>query len=96
MTESKKARRRRRPKLEARRPRDRGRGAGAAGDTAVDHVEDAGADDHQARIEEVAVGIHRAGMTEKERRNDVDNESDEGEDIGRDAGQRQSVHDSIK
>ena len=54
----------------------------AAGDAAVDHIEDAGAEDHQAGVEKHGVAVEGVGMSEKERRNDVDDEPDEGENVG--------------
>ena len=63
---------------------------------AVDHVEDARAKDHERRVEEHAVGVACVGMSEEKRRDDVDDQADEGQHIGRDLGECQAMHDSIE
>ena len=68
----------------------------APGDAAIHHVEDAGADDHQSRVEKHAAGIGGVGVAKEKRGDDVDDEPDEGENVGRDAGKSQAVHNAVK
>jgi hypothetical protein len=58
---------------------------GLAGDAAVDHVEQAGADDDEAGVKEHADVVVGARVAEEEGGDDVDDEADEGEGVGGDA-----------
>src|SRR5664279_1327745 len=69
---------------------------GAAGHPAIDHVEDAGPDDHQTCIEKHAAGIGGVGMSKQECGGDVDDQAEECEDVGGDASEGQAMNYSIK
>ena len=64
---------------------------GLAGDAAVNHVEEAGTDDDEAGVEEHADVVVGACVAEEEGCNDVDDEADEGEGVGRDFGESEAV-----
>jgi hypothetical protein len=68
---------------------------GLARHPSVHHVEDARADDDETRVEEHAVGVVSAREAEETRRDDVDDQPEEGQHVGRDLGQRQPVHDLL-
>ena len=65
---------------------------GLAGYAAVDHVEEAGTDDDEAGVEEHADVVVGAGVAEEEGGDDVDEETDEGEGVGRDFGESEAVN----
>ncbi len=67
-----------------------------AGDTAVHHVKEARPDDDEAGIEKHADVVFCAGVAEEEGRDDVDDEADEGEGVGRDARQGETVDDLLQ
>jgi len=69
---------------------------GLAGDASVDHIEEACADDDDARVEEHADIVFRACVAEEECGDDVDEQADEGERVGRDLRQREAVDDLLK
>ena len=58
---------------------------GGAGDASVDHVENSGADDDQSGVEEHALLVIGVGVAEEETGDDVDEQADEGEGVGRDS-----------
>src|SRR6185437_1256377 len=66
------------------------------GDAAVDHVEDAGADDDQAGVEEHAGIVVLVGEAEEDGSGGVDEQSDEGEDVGRDFRERKAIDDGLQ
>src|SRR5262245_26613625 len=67
-----------------------------AGDTAIHHVENAGADDHQAGREEHALLVGAVGVAEQHCGQDVDNQPNKGKNVGRDTGQRQAAHNGVQ
>src|SRR5271170_4039496 len=69
---------------------------GLAGDAAVDHVKDAGGDDDQGGIQEETNIVAFIGEAKEDGGAGVDDESDEGEDVGRDAGERETVDDGLE
>ena len=68
----------------------------AAGHAAVHHVEDAGAEDHQACVEKHAAGVGGVGVAKQKRGHDVDDQADEREHVGGDAGERQAMHNVVE
>ena len=68
---------------------------GLPGNATVHHVEDACADDDQARVEEVADVVVAVRKAEEDGRDDVNDQADEGEDIGRDTGEGETVDDGL-
>ncbi len=67
-----------------------------AGDASVNHVKDAGSDDDQTGVEEHADVIVLIGEAEEDGGSGVDYQPEEGEDIGRDAGEREAVDDGLE
>ena len=65
---------------------------GEAGDAAVDHVKEAGSDDDEASVEEHADVVVGARVAEEEGGDDVDDEADEGEGVGGDFGESETVN----
>src|SRR5262249_38172160 len=69
---------------------------GGASHTAIHHVKDTGADDDQSRIEKHArIGLG-GGIAEQNCRHNIDDQSNEGEYIGRDARQRQAANNGMQ
>ena len=68
----------------------------SASDAAVNHVEDSGADDDQACVDEHALLVFGVGVTEKKSRNDIDQQADEGEGVRRDLGQGEAVDNLVQ
>src|SRR5271165_2562040 len=69
---------------------------GLASDAAVDHVEDAGSDYDQSGVEEHADVIVLIGEAEEDGGSGVDDQPEEGEDIRRNAGEREAVDDGLE
>ena len=69
---------------------------GLASDAPVDHVEEAGAEDNAAGVEEHDSSVGSVGLAEEEGGNDVDDEADEGEHVGRDSCKGQTMNDPVK
>ncbi len=69
---------------------------GLAGDAAVDHVKEAGADDDEAGVEEHANVVVGARVAEEEGGDNVDEQADEGEGVGRDPRERETVDDLLQ
>ncbi len=69
---------------------------GLAGDTAIDHIEESRADDDQAGVKEHADVVFRACIAEEERGDYVDEEADEGERVGRDTRQSETIDDLLQ
>ena len=70
---------------------------GGARHAAVHHVKDAGADDDQPGIDKAArLIVVRAGKAKKQRRRHIDDQADEGQHVGRDAGEGKAVHDLVE
>jgi hypothetical protein len=55
-----------------------------------------GAEDDHAGVEKHAAGVGGVGVAKQECGHDVDDQADEREHVGGDAGQRQAVHDAIE
>ena len=68
----------------------------SAGDAAVDHVEDARSDNHQPGVEEHAALVLGMGIAEENARDYIDQQPDEGECVGRDAGQREAMDNFVQ
>jgi len=69
---------------------------GLAGDTSVNHVENAGADDDKAGIKKHANVVVLIAKAEQDRRAGIDDEAEEGEDVRRNAGEGKAVHDGLQ
>src|SRR6185437_103507 len=69
---------------------------GSAGHAAINHVKDSSPNDHQPGIEEHARVISGTGKTEENRGNNVDDQADEGEYVGRDAGEGQPANNRVQ
>src|SRR5271157_3984625 len=69
---------------------------GGAGDAAVHHVKNAGADDHQTGIKKHPALVFRVRVAEQNAGHYVDAQPDEGERVGRDAGERQAVDNLVQ
>src|SRR6185437_7856516 len=69
---------------------------GSAGHAAIHHVKDSSSNDHQPGIKEHTRVISGTGKTEENRGNNVDDQADEGEHVGRDAGEGQPANNRVQ
>src|SRR6185437_13964847 len=69
---------------------------GSAGHAAIHHVKDSSSNDHQPGIEEHARVVSGIGKTKEDCGNNVDDQADEGEHVGRDAGEGQPANNRVQ